>query len=305
MPQLELIIGPLDERPWVVVGMPRTGTTLLSLLLGLDPTVRPLQQWEATSPVPPPDLATHAEDPRIAVEARQMEQIQDLNPPLRAMHPFGATIAQECVALFMYDIRTLGVETQAFVPSYGRWLQNCDMAPAYAQHQLALQTLQSAQPTGRWVLKTPNHLWCLDTLFEFYPDARVLWTHRDPGKVTTSLASLVNALQGMFTERRDPNSVAEEWLGKARHAIECGMKFDDEQDPGWCDHIRYIDLISDPIGVVKKIYARYEEEVSPLHERRMEVWMRDRSPESTVTGRSMPWLSYWVPIPSKSNPGAS
>jgi len=268
-------------EPWVILGLPRTGTSLLSILLGLDPQSRALMHWEGAEPVPPPSLATAAEDPRIAKNAREIEQLLKLNPALSVMHPFGATIAQECVALFMYDVRTLGVETQAYVPAYGRWLQECDMSPAYAQHQLALQALQSTQPTGRWVLKTPNHLWCLDTLFEFYPDARVLWTHRDPGKVTTSLASLVNALQGMFTDHIDPKRVAEEWLGKARHAIESGMKFDDERGPGWCDHIRYVDLISDPIGVVKKIYARYGEEVGPLHERRMHAWMRDRSREST------------------------
>ena len=149
--------------------------------------------------------------------------------------------------------------------------------------QLALQTLQSTQPTGRWVMKTPNHLWCLETLFDFYPDARVIWTHRDPGRVTTSLASLVNALQGMFTERSAPSCVAEEWLGKSCHAIESGMRFDRQAKDGWCDHIRYADLVADPIATVRRIYRRYDEELSPLHERRMEVWMRSRT--SATTGQ--------------------
>jgi hypothetical protein len=267
-------------QPWVILGLPRTGTSLLSILLGLDPSSRALMHWEGANPVPPPSLATAAEDPRIAQHAGEIAQLLKLNPALGAMHPFGATIAQECVALFMYDVRTLGVETQAYVPSYGRWLQDCDMSPAYAQHQLALQTLQSAQPTGRWVLKTPNHLWCLDTLLDFYPDARVIWTHRDPGKVTTSLASLVNTLQGIFAERSDPGRVAEEWLGKASHALESGMAFDDQAKDGWCDHVRYADLIDDPIGTVRRIYRRYGEEPSALHERRMQVWMRSNTQET-------------------------
>ena len=270
------------KAPWVILGLPRTGTSLLSILLGLDPESRALMHWEGADPIPPPDLATGAEDPRIAASAREIAQLLDLNPALDAMHPFGATVAQECVALFMFDVRTLGVETQAFVPSYGKWLQECDMSPAYAQHQLALQALQSAQPTGRWVLKTPNHLWCLETLFDFYPDARVLWTHRDPGKVTTSLASLVNALQGMFTDRSDPASIANEWLGKAQHAVRSGMAYDDSAAPGWCEHIRYVDLIEDPIGTLRKIYARYGEELSALHERRIEVWMQERAPGKTA-----------------------
>jgi hypothetical protein len=268
------------EAPWVIVGLPRTGTSLLSILLGLDPNARALMHWEAAHLIPPPTLATSAEDPRIAKTAKELGQLLKLNPAIGAMHPFGATIAQECVALFMYDIRTLGVETQAYVPSYGRWLQGCDMTPAYAQHKLALQTLQAAQPTERWVLKTPNHLWCLETLLASYPDARIIWTHRDPGKVTTSLASLANALQRMFTNRRDHVAVATEWLGKARFAIESGMAYDDRADEQWCQHLRFEDLMRDPVGAVHTIYAQHGEAPSPLHVRRMEVWMQERGRHS-------------------------
>ncbi|HEV3132961.1 MAG TPA: sulfotransferase, partial [Acidimicrobiales bacterium] len=150
-----------EERivsPWIIVGLPRTGTSVLSQLLGLDPMARPLLQWEAAHPIPPPTLEGADEDPRIAQTAKEINGLMKLNPPLEAMHPFGATLAQECVALFMYDVRTLALETQAHVPSYARWLEQADMAPAYAQHRLALQTLQSTQPTERWILKTPNHL---------------------------------------------------------------------------------------------------------------------------------------------------
>jgi hypothetical protein len=268
------------EAPFIIVGLPRTGTSLLSILLGLDPNARTLMHWEAAQLIPPPSLATAAEDPRIAANAKQLGQLLKLNPAIGAMHPFGATIAQECVALFMLDVRTLGVETQAHVPSYGRWLEGCDMTAAYAQHKLALQALQAAQPTDRWVLKSPNHLWCLDTLLESYPNARIIWTHRDPGKVITSLASLVNSLQRMFTKRRDHVATAEEWLGKSRFAIESGMAFDDRSSEGWCQHVRFEDLMRDPIGAVRAIYAQYGEAPTALHVRRMEVWMRERGRHS-------------------------
>jgi hypothetical protein len=268
------------EAPWVIVGLPRTGTSLLSILLGLDPNARTLLHWEAARLIPPPTLATAAEDPRIAQCAKELGQLLKLNPAIGAMHPFGATIAQECVALFMFDIRTLGVETQAHVPSYGRWLQGCDMRPAFAQHEMALQVLQSAQPTERWVLKTPNHLWCLETLLESYPDARIIWTHRDPGTVITSLASLVNALQRMFTNRRDHLATAEEWFGKSRFAIESGMAYDERVGGDWCQHVRFADLMNDPIAAVRAVYAAHGETPSALHVRRMEVWMQERGRHS-------------------------
>jgi hypothetical protein len=268
-----------DERvdsPWVIVGLPRTGTSLLSMLLGLDPMARPLLQWEAAHPIPPPTLEEASQDPRIAQTTKELDGLMKLNPPLKAMHPFGATLAEECVSLFMYDIRTLALETQAHVPTYARWLERADMTPAYAQHRLALQTLQSRQPTERWILKTPNHLWHVDALLTAYPDARIIWTHRDPGPVVTSLASLANAGQRPLTRRTDPRPTATEWKRKCAFALGSAVAFDEKSEEGWCQHLHYDALMDDPIGTVRALYRRFDSEVSPLHARRMEAFLAHR-----------------------------
>jgi hypothetical protein len=264
------------QRPWVILGLPRTGTSILSILLGLDPMARPLRQWEARTPVPPATLATAAEDPRIQEAAKQFEQLHQLNPPFKAMHPTGAMLAEECVPFLMLDLRTLGLETQALVPSYGRWLEACDMHSAYHQHKLALQALQTGQPTESWVLKTPNHLWCLETLLEFYPDARLVWTHRDPGPVTTSVSSLNTTLQSTFTDHPNARAVGAEWLHKLKFAVDRGMAFDDRAKPGWCVHIHYDELMRDPLATMRRLYGHFGEAPSRLHERRIEAWLREK-----------------------------
>jgi hypothetical protein len=273
------------ESPWIIVGLPRTGTSVLSMLLALDPVARPLLQWEAAHPIPPPTLEEADEDPRIARTAKELDGLMKLNPPLKAMHPFGATLAQECVSLFMYDVRTLALETQAHVPSYARWLEGADMAPAYAQHRLALQTLQSRQPTERWVLKTPNHLWHLEALLASYPDARIIWTHRDPGPVVTSLASLANAGQRPLTNRSDPRPTAEEWKRKCAFALSSAMAFDDKSDSGWCQHLHYDGLMTDPVGTVGDLYKSFGQVVSDLHGRRMHAFLQHRPKD--VFGRHL------------------
>ncbi|MEM7409500.1 MAG: sulfotransferase [Myxococcota bacterium] len=265
------------ERPWVVVGLPRTGTTLLSLLLGLDPEMRPLLQWEASEPVPPPDLATHAEDPRIAESAKRFGQLENLNPAVRAMHPFGATLATECVTLFNFELRSLALETQAHMPSYGRWLEGASMAGAYDLHKLALQVLQSRYPTGAWSLKTPQHLWHLEDLRRTYPDARIVWTHRDPLKVVPSVASLNTALQRANSDHTDPLAVGREWDRKLHLAVSRGMAFDAAQtERDWCQHLQYADFVANPVESVDRLYTAFGTQVSPLHRRRMEAWMRER-----------------------------
>ena len=286
-----------DERiecPWVIVGLPRTGTSVLSHLLGLDPLARPLLQWEAAHPIPPVTLEEAAEDPRIARTAKDLEGLMKLNPPLRAMHPFGATLAEECVALFMYDVRALALETQAHVPSYAHWLEEADMTPAYAQHRLALQTLQSRQPTERWILKTPNHLWHLEALFAAYPDARVIWTHRDPGPVVTSLASLANAAQRILTSRTDPRPTAEEWRRKCAFALRSAMAFDERSGDGWCQHLHYDVLMADPVEAVRQLYRNFGEEVGPLHARRMRAFLEHRPPDAFGRHRYDPADFGWT-----------
>ncbi len=271
------------RRPWVILGLPRTGTSILSILLGLDPMARPIRQWEARTPVPPATLASASLDPRIAEAEKQFEALHRLNPPFKAMHPTGAMLAEECVPFLMLDLRTLGLETQALVPAYGRWLAGCDMRPAYHQHKRALQALQIGQPTESWVLKTPNHLWCLETLLEFYPDARLIWTHRDPGPVTASVSSLNATLQATFTDRVDPRAVGAEWLAKLKLAIDRGMAFDDRAKPGWCVHVHYDELMRDPLAAMRRIYAHFGEAPSRLHERRIEAWLREKP--QTAEGR--------------------
>jgi hypothetical protein len=192
------------------------------------------------------------------------------------MYPFGATLAQECLTLFIYDLRSKALELQAHVPTYSRWMEQTDMTSAYAQHRLTLQILQSRQPTQRWILKTPGHLWHLDALRQAYPDARVIWTHRDPGPVVTSLASLANAGQRPQTSRTDPRPSADEWKRKIKFALSAAVAYDQAAEPGWCQHFHYDALMDDPVGTVQELYRSFGEEVSDLHARRMLAFLRDR-----------------------------
>lgn len=265
------------EKPIVVLGLPRTGTTLLSHLLDLDPRTRSLRQWEAGAFNPPPNLSTRDEDPRLAAAIAQEGQLTKLVPPLPAMHSIGATLPTECVPLHMLDFRSLGHETQAMIPGYGSWLEKCDMQSAYAIHKLALQTLQSTIPTARWAMKTPNHLWAIETLLEFYPDAVLVWTHRDPAKVVPSVTSLNSAFHRTFTDDVDPVAVGSHWSAKLLHALECGMKWDDAQsDKHWCHHLLYEDIMADPVEAVRGIYQYAGEELDPLHESLMRAFMGNR-----------------------------
>ncbi|MFP6663768.1 MAG: sulfotransferase, partial [Deltaproteobacteria bacterium] len=120
------------RAPWVIAGLPRTGTTLLSHLLDLDPKVRSLLGWEATSPMPPATPAGREHDPRIAAAEKIGARLDRLIPPLKAMHPLEPRLPTECVTIFACDFRSLLFTTQTPVPAYAAWLDAADTRPAYA-----------------------------------------------------------------------------------------------------------------------------------------------------------------------------
>lgn len=149
-------------RPLVIVGQPRTGTTILYFLLAQDPANRAPLSWEVDLPCPPPVTATYATDPRIDECEAAAEMADLLIPGFRVFHPIGARLAQECVRMTGSDFRSMIFTVQYEVPTYNRWLlDEADLAPTYRWHRIFLQHLQSGHMGERWLLKSPAHLWHL------------------------------------------------------------------------------------------------------------------------------------------------
>jgi hypothetical protein len=193
-------------RPIVILGQPRTGTTILYDLLAQDPANRAPLTWEVDQPCPPPETATYETDPRIA-EADAIAAMPDLIiPGFTDFHPMGGRLAQECVRMTGGEFRSMIFPTQYDIPGYDRWLlHEADMAPAYRWHRTFLQHLQSRHEGDRWLLKSPAHMWCLGALLDEYPDALIVQTHRDPVRVISSISALVALLRSMAS---DHSSVA-------------------------------------------------------------------------------------------------
>ena len=184
------------EHPIFIVGQPRTGTTILYDLLAQDPALRAPLTWEVDRPVPPPETATYASDPRIAEVQATLDLVETVMPGFTSFHPMGALLGQECVRITGADFRSMIFPTQYRVPTYDRWLlHDADLAPAYRWHRRFLQHLQSRHPADQWLLKSPAHLWHLDALAAEYPDAVIVQTHRDPLKVIASGCALTAHLR--------------------------------------------------------------------------------------------------------------
>ncbi len=266
------------KQPIVVIGQARTGTTILHDLLAQDPTRRVPLAWEVDRPVPPPQTATYATDPRIAETEKTQAMVDLVIPGFRSMHPIGAQLAQECVRITGSSFRSMIFTTQYRVPSYGLWLlHEADMAPAYRWHRAYLQHLQSDHRADRWVLKSPGHIWCLDALLTEYPDALLIQTHRDPLKIIASVSSLMALLRRLACDDPTMQECAEEFadyillgLDRSVDAREKGTVSSDR-----VVDVQFSDFMSDQIGTIRTIYGRFEMDLNPVTEERMRTFLRD------------------------------
>jgi hypothetical protein len=260
----EVAEGGIDH-PIFIVGQPRTGTTILYDLLALDPELRAPLTWEVDKPLPPPETATRATDPRIEEVDAVLSMADALMPGFTSFHPMGARLAQECVRITGGDFRSMIFPVQYRVPTYNRWLlHETDMAPAYRWHRQFLQHLQSRDPAPQWLLKSPAHLWHLDALAAAYPDAVIVQTHRDPLKVITSVSALSAHLRRMASDDVDIVEIGAEYAEDIFEGLDRGM---DARARSVIPPERIVDVhfqrfIADPIETVREIYVALGRELA-------------------------------------------
>ncbi|MFZ1863756.1 MAG: sulfotransferase [Polyangiales bacterium] len=263
------------ERPVFIVGMPRTGTTLLFNLLWQDPVNRAPMTWEVHIPHPPPQRETFETDPRIAEVEKQFANFERLVPWLPAIHEFGARLPQECVPLCAHEFLSVQWTSTFDVPEYQAWLDGQDVRPAYKYHKRFLQHLQSEHAGQRWVLKSPEHLPNIDTLLEVYPDARIIHTHRDPARVMPSLASLTHALRSLNTDTLNPARIGRQtidlWSRNLERAVAARRKHADK--PAQFFDAPFEETLKDPVDLLRRAYAHFEMELSEDAESRMRVFL--------------------------------
>ena len=268
------------DKPWMITGLPRSGTTLASVLVDADPVVRSPLVWEVDNPVPPTTLASRYVDPRIAQSEKELQKSFDLSPPMRAMHALDAGHPQECIAMTWLDFQSILVTGLSQSREYYDWYAEVDRKASYRMHKQLLQIWQAAFPTAHWGLKAPNHMHAMADFMYTYPDARVIWSHRDPLVAIPSVVSLHLGFLRTFNCKVDPVKAAQEindfWL----RGIEKMIAYDKNQLTGWCHHLHYRDLMTDPVAAMRGAYNHFGEDTSTLHERRMTAWVEQR-PKNT------------------------
>jgi len=251
------IAGRRIEAPIFITGLPRSGTTFLHQVMMADPDSRAPMVWETIFP--------SAEDGDAAARTRtvdrQLRAFARIAPEFAGLHPIEARSPQECSEITAHVFRSLRLDTNYLVPAYRAWL-DADAAlhlPAYRFHKRFLRHLAPQPPhEGRWVLKCPEHLFALGALRTVYPDARLVFVHRDPIKVLASVAHLTEVLRQPFMREMDRARIGRDesarWVDGTRRMIQAA---DEAEFREPICHVHHLDLIRDPAGTVAHVYRHF------------------------------------------------
>lgn len=254
----------LNEKvtaPMVIVGLPRSGTSILFELLAQDPDVGVPLMWEALQPCPPPEAASYRSDPRIEQADKLFTQWSRVAPEFASMHEMRGDIPAECGLLMASTFISDHNASLHHTHSYSAWLAQADYLPVYEYHKTLLKILQWKNPRKRWLLKAPEHQVHLDTLLQVYPDARIVQTHRDPIKCMASTTSLMGTLYYMRSDQPFNAEMIENIImGEAtarrlEHVI-------NQREAGIVPKAniadsRYQDLMDEPMACIERIYAHF------------------------------------------------
>jgi hypothetical protein len=281
----------LDEKieaPVFVVGLPRSGTSITHTLLALDPLVRYLRNFETGAAIcPPRELIPRAPDPRVQAYHDAMEGLFRMAPELRGINGinFMAFGTAECQNLMAHEFVHAGWSAGSSLFSHGNWVSDCDMHPAYHWHKRLLQVLQWKSPNERWVLKAPVHLFGLDCLLEAYPDARIVFTHRDPSEAVASGLSMVANWTRITTGHADIEAISDWYPALWAKGLERALAVRKKLPSNQVFDLFHRDLCQTPIQTIEAAYAFFDIPLGWAARKRMQYWLRD-NPRSKFGGHA-------------------
>ncbi|MCY3595512.1 MAG: SDR family oxidoreductase [Bacteroidetes bacterium] len=269
------------RRPVFIVGINRTGTTLLHRLISRDPRFWTLRGYEYVEPVPAGGNyaipADSAEDPRRAF-AEELLNASGIVDMFKGVHHFDVDEPEEDLGLLRMGFAAWGATVWFDIPDFARWLAGRDMSETYAFHRRALQNYTHQRRSageGQWVLKAPFHLFELEALIATYPDALFIQTHREPAQFMGSWCSLVDRVRNLSCQPRQSEDLGKEQLEFMRRMLDSMVKFrtsHPELEDRWLD-ISFYDLVQAPMDMVAHIYNRFGWSLEKEAVAAMDAWL--------------------------------
>lgn len=270
------------KNPIFIIGMPRTGTTILHAILHQDPAHRSPLAWECLLPYPAATPDNFTSNAQLATVRKEFDQLFKLVPDFRRKHYMEADSPQECLGITAFDFNSFQFSAQLYLPSYMNWFSNeSDMLGTMRFHKRFLQYLQSGGVVGeRWLLKSPVHLRRLPEIFEVYPDAKVIMTHRGPADIVSSTASLISSVRTLYSDKEDPHVTGKEqadlWSDYFNRFVMSRKELGKEDQ---IIDLKFEDFLADRFGTIAQLYTHFGWEMSDAAKKNIRTFL-DENPRN-------------------------
>lgn len=259
------------ERPIVITGMSRTGTTALHKLLAADPDSQCLEYWLGCDPDVRPPRETWPSHPGHLAACEALRRIYAHAPEIEKIHSMQPDEADECRLLFLQDFLGFTYSMNATLPAYEDWLLGQDMRAPYLRYRDNLKLIGAATPEKRWVLKNSSHLWALEDLFAALPGACVVHTHRHPAELIPSISSLVHRMRSIYEPGAPKDVVGRQMMDLWARVLEMNMASRAATGAHVFD-LHFETFNADPIGSLRAIYAFFDLPWTARAERDVRAW---------------------------------
>jgi hypothetical protein len=274
----------LDQEiiaPIVIVGLPRTGSTMTHRLLASDPNHTAMSWWEGRYPALLPGEKRGDIETRMELGKAEVDAVVAASPEALDIHPWDYKGADEEILLLEHNFLSTVPESFMALPSYSKWIEEQDHTLAYEDLKKFIQYLQWQNPgreKKRWVLKSPHHLGFIDKMISVFPDAKIIQTHRDPIKTVPSFCSMCANLFEPLTTNFDKVFIGKHWSNKLTRALNHCMNISEKHPDNFLD-LEFLNMIKDPIDEMKKIYEFIGEPFGEKTEVAMEAWREENKHE--------------------------
>lgn len=272
------IVNKPINKPLFIIGMPRSGTTILHALLACDEATRSPLAWECLLPYPVSTPETYSDNSQLKKTQLEFNYLFKLVPDFKKKHYMEANSPQECVGINAMDFNSFQFLAQCDMPSYHDWLvNNSNKLETMKWHKRFLQYLQSGGvKSQRWLLKTPIHLMRLEQLFAVYPDAQVIMTHRHPKSVVPSAASLMSTVRSLYSKKdsvlRSGRESLEMWSDYHDRFLDARIKVKKEEQ---IIDLLFEDFVDGHLAVVESIYEKFGLELTDKTRQKMQHFLNN------------------------------
>ena len=252
----EILSEPI-AAPIVIVGLPRTGSTMTHRLLASDPVHTAMLWWEGRHPAMLPGERRGEPTERRALGRAEVEAVMAASPEAMDIHPWDFEGADEEVLLIEHSFHSTVPEAHMHLPSYSSWVEAQDHAPVYRDLLAMLQYLQWQTPGRRgkrWVLKSPHHLGYMDALLKVFADAKIIQTHRDPLQTIPSFCSMCANLAAPLSRAPNRQAIGAHWLRKLSRNLNACMAVAAAKPSSFLD-LHFREMARDPIAQMAQVYA--------------------------------------------------